>query len=75
MKVIRDNRVENRFTFPMRLTCGHCKSELEADKSDLKYTDDDQRDPGYYYIPCPLCNTHNVVKPVPIRSASAFFNR
>lgn len=42
-----------------KTTCGHCRSDLEVEKSDCKY-DGDQRDGGYHFK-CPVCSHENWV--------------
>lgn len=63
MKVIKDNRPQKQFKFPLRLTCFGCKSELEADESDLKETHGLRGEEGFC-VKCPLCANDNPVKPL-----------
>lgn len=65
MKVLQDNRPEKQFVFPLKVTCMHCKSLLEAEESDLKKMGPDEmsRTNGYFYVQCPLCKTNTSVRP------------
>ncbi len=66
MKVLKDNREEAQFKFPMKITCLSCKSVLEANKLDVKHMPGDSiREPGdsgYYYVECPLCRFKNAIR-------------
>lgn len=78
MKVIKDNRPSQRFSFPLRVTCTRCKSELEAAQTDIKEWQSDPRDPrdtGGFYVECPLCHAQNAVRPKAIASAEDYYNR
>ncbi|WP_311270505.1 hypothetical protein [Sphingobium sp. WCS2017Hpa-17] len=35
-------------------TCHRCKTEVEFERQDARFTDD-QRDGGYLTVPCPTC--------------------
>lgn len=53
MKIIRQGNLD----WSAQITCRSCQSVLEIGIDDLKYESGDQRDPGYHYIVCAICNT------------------
>lgn len=78
MKVIQDNRVRSRFTFPFRITCGRCKSELQVDSNDdIKEASGSemQGTNSHMYVRCPLCHFHNSVRAPHIPTAEDYYNK
>lgn len=82
MKIIINNSVEARFSFPMRVNCMSCKSVLEVqNRRDIQEMPADPREgpsSGYYYATCPVCNYKNAVKPSAIRqeaTAEDYYNK
>ena len=43
---------------PVKHTCKRCKSKIEFDHTDIKYSSDPREITQSAYVVCPVCNTY-----------------